>query len=104
MAALIRVHTSQKDAQAMKMFSPSCLSFLPLLSLSASFFHFTSSSSFPFHQLITVNYYDLYLLIIQTLCLHLSRSTRLRKTLTVNHYLRIEYFQHARVVRVGGHI
>ena len=25
--------------------------------------------------------------------IHLSRSTHLRKTLTVNHYLRIEYFQ-----------
>jgi len=27
------------------------------------------------------------------LCLHLYGSTLLRKTLTVNHYLRIEYFQ-----------
>ena len=47
---------------------------------------------FLFLQLNTIN--DLHLRSIQTLCLHLSYSTPLRKTLTVNHYLRIEYFQH----------
>ena len=83
--------------QAMKLFSHPCLflfvSFL-FLSLSSSFlFPFTSSSSLAFLQLNTINY-DLHLRIIQTLCLHLSRSTPLRKTLTVNHYLCIEYFLH----------
>ena len=29
---------------------------------------------------------------MQTLCLHLGRSTPLHKTLTLNRYLRIEYF------------
>jgi len=50
---------------------------------SLSFFRFTSSSSLSFLQRITINS-DLHLRIIQTLCLHLSRSTPLRKTLTVN--------------------
>ena len=76
----------------MKMFSHPCLSFPLVLSLSLSFFHFTSSSSLSFHQLITINY-DLHLYIVQTLCFHLSRSTPLRTTLTVNHYLLTEYFQ-----------
>ena len=49
-------------------------------------------SSLSFLQLNTINH-DLHLRIIQTLCLHLSRSTPLRKTLTVNHCLHIEYFQ-----------
>ena len=88
MAALMRVHTSQKGAQDMRMFSRPCLSFLPLLSLSALL-----PQVFPFIKLITFGY-DLHFLIIQNLCLHLSRSTPLRKTLTVNHYLRSEYFQH----------
>ena len=37
---------------------------------------------------------------MQTLCLHSSRSTPLRKTLTFYHYLRIEYFQHVRMARL----
>ena len=47
---------------------------------------------FPFLQFDTIN--DLHLRSIQTLCLHLSYSTPLRETQTVNHYLHIEYFQH----------
>ena len=85
------------DAQAMKIvFTPPqavSLCLLPVLSLSSSFsHHFTSSSSLSFLQLNTINY-DLHLCIIHTFYLHLSRSTPLRKTFTVNHYLRIEYFQ-----------
>src|ERR1700761_7281171 len=53
--------------------------------------YLTSSSSLSFLQLNTINY-GLHLGIIQTLCLPFSRFTPLRKTLTVNHYLRIEYF------------
>ena len=85
------------DAQAMKivftLLSVS-LSFLPVLSLClSSFFSFTSllPQVFP-HRLNIINY-DLHLRIIQPLCFHSSRSTPLRKTLTVNHYLRIQYFQ-----------
>ena len=47
---------------------------------------------FPFDQLITIKH-DLFLRLIQTLCPRLSRSTLLRETLTVDHYLRIDYFQ-----------
>ena len=64
-------------------FSPS--SFLSLLAL-------LLPQLFPFAQLNTIN--ELNLRSIQTLCLHLSYSTPLRKTQTINHYLRIEYFQH----------
>ena len=72
-----------------KLFSHPCLflfvsSFLFLL-------HFFLKPSFL--QLNTINH-DLHLRIIQVLCLHFSRSTPLRKTLTVNHCLRIEYYQH----------
>ena len=63
---------------------PSSLFFPPLHNFSQVFL---------FHQLIAINY-GLHLRLIQTLCLHLSRSTPLRKTLTFNHYLHIEYFQH----------
>ena len=55
---------------------------------------FTSSSSLSFLQLNTLNYDHC---IIQTLSLHFNRSTPLRKTLTVNHYLHIEYFQQGSV-------
>lgn len=41
---------------------------------------------------MTINH-DLHLHLIQTLCLHLGPSTPLRKTLTVGHYLLIDYFQ-----------
>jgi len=85
------------DAQAMKIvFTPLLavsLCLLPVLSFSSSFsHHFTSSSSLFFLQLNTINY-DLHLCIIHTLYLRLSLSIPLRKTLTVNHYLRIEYFK-----------
>ena len=72
-----------------KAFTP--LSFFPYYPFSLFFFlplHF-----FP-HQLITISHSHLRL--IQTLCLHLSRFTPLRKTLTVDHYLCIEYFQHSK--------
>ena len=87
------------DAQAMKivftLLSVS-LCFLPVPSHSSFLsHHFTSSSSLSFLQLNTINY-GLYLCTIHTLYLHLSRSTPLRKTLTVNHYLPIEYFQQGR--------
>ena len=91
--------------QAMNIvFTPLSVSFRFLSghSLSSSFLfplHFSSSLSIL--QLNTINY-DLHLRIIQTLCLHLSNSTPLNKTLTANHYLRIEYFQHwkAKLIRV----
>ena len=67
---------------------PFCFFSLVFLSLSTLLL----PQVFPFLQLNTNNS-DLSLRIIQTLCLHLSRSTPLRKTLTINHYLRIEYFQ-----------
>ena len=68
------------------------LCFPSALSLSPPFLFPLHFQVFSFLQLNTINY-DLHLRIIQTLCLHLSHSTPLRKTLTVNHYLRIEYFQ-----------
>ena len=86
--ALVKGHASHENV-----FTP--LSFFPSspfsLSLSPSFFslHFLIHS---FLQRITINY-DPHLRIIQTLCPHLYGSTLLRKTLTVNHYLGIEYFQ-----------
>ena len=58
--------------------------FLSVFSLS-SFFSLSTwllPQVFPFLQLNTINH-----------GLHFSRSTPLRKTLTVNHYLCIEYFQ-----------
>ena len=83
-------------AQAMNIvFTPLSVSlcFLSALFLSSFLFPlFTSSSSLSFLRLNIINY-DLHLRIIQTLCLHFSRSTPLRKILTVNHFLRIEYFQ-----------
>ena len=58
-------------------------------------FYLTFSSSFSFLQHNTINY-GLHLRMMQTFCLHFSRPTPLRKTLTVSHYLRNEYFQHLR--------
>ena len=95
------VCTSGKDTQAEKTLSHPCLfSLLPFCfySLVVSLSSFLSLLAlllpyvFPFVQLNTIN--DLNLRSIQTLCLHLSYSTPPRKTQTVNHYLRIEYFQH----------
>ena len=84
------------DAQTMQVvFTHPCLLLFVFLSVFLFrllfSFYLTFSSSFSFLQLNTVNY-GLHLGIIQTLCLHFSRSTSLRKTLTVNHYLRIEIF------------
>ena len=84
-----RMHYS-KDARAMKKIShPSFFPYYPF-----SLFFFLPLHFFP-HQLITINH-GLHLRLIQTLCLHLSRFTPLRKTLTVDHYLCIEYFQHSK--------
>ena len=80
--------------QAVKIVFTPCLFlfvFPSVLSLPFSF-HLTSSSSLSFLQLNTINY-DPHPRKIQKLCLYLSRSTPLRKALTVNRYLRIEYFQ-----------
>ena len=88
-------YTLVNDAQAMKIVSAPLsvsLCILSVLFLSSSF-SFTSSSSLSFLQFNIINH-DLHLSLIQTLCLHLSYSTPLRKTLTVNHYLPIEYFRH----------
>ena len=90
-AALAHVRTTQGTRKLGKCFhTPVYLCFLTFLSqaLSLTSLLFLSHS---FHQLITTNY-DLHLLIVQTLCLHSSRSTRLRKTFTVNHYFHIPYF------------
>ena len=59
-----------------KIHTPVFLSFLSFLSLLSSSPQFSSSISF--HQLITINH-GLHLRLIQTMCLHLSRSTLLRK-------------------------
>ena len=79
--------------------TPACFSLFPFcflsLVFSPSFFlHLLAlllPQVFPFVQLNTID--DLNLHSIQTLCLHLSYSPPLRKAQTVNHYLRIEYFQ-----------
>ena len=75
-------------------FSPS--SFLSLLAI-------LLPQVFPFVQLNTINALNLHS--IQTLYLHLSYSTPLRRTQTVNHYLRIGNFQQGRLVtaRVMSH-
>ena len=64
----------------------------PLFSSLLIFLSHTFSSSTPLslslslHQLNTMNY-DFHLRIIEVLCLHLSRSTPLRKAPTIDHYL-----------------
>ena len=94
------VRTGGKNAQAEKTLSHPCLfslfpfCFLSLVVSLSSFFSLLAlllPQVFPFVQLNTIN--DLNLHSIQTLCLHLSYSTPLRRTQTVNDYLRIEYFQ-----------
>ena len=74
--------------------TPVCFSLFPFSSFSLVFLslNLTSSSFLSFLQLNTIKY-DLSLHIIQIVCLHFSRSTPLGKTLTVNHFLRIEYYQ-----------
>ena len=79
--------------------TPACFPLLSFCFLSLAFSHSSSlfplalllPQVFPFVQLNTIN--DLHLCSIQTLCLHPSYSSPLRKTQTVDHYLRIEYFQ-----------
>ena len=83
-------HASLENAVTPLSFS---LCFLFVSSISSSFLSLSTPlppQVFPFLQLNTIN--DLHLRSIQTFCLHLSYSTPLRKTLTVNHYLRIKYF------------
>ena len=90
------------DAQAMKIvFTPLSVSlcFLSVLSLSSSFLLPLLFFLKSFLQLNTIGD-GFRLRLIQILCLHFSRSTPLRKTLTINHYLRIEYFQQPRVQKL----
>jgi len=90
------------DAQAMKIvFTPLSVSlcFLSVLSLSSSFLLPLLFFLKSFLQLNTIGD-DFHLRLIQILCLHFSRSTPLRKTLTINHYLRIEYFQQPRAQKL----
>ena len=98
MAALVCVRTSQGTRKLWKCFhTPSFFPSCPF-SFSPSFFHFISFlksflSSTYHNQLWSSSPHN------TKLHLHLSGSTPLRKTLTVNYYLRIEYFQHARAHR-----
>jgi len=85
----IRTH-QWKYAQDMKMVSPPCSSFLPSPPTLPPAHN--PSQVFPFYRLITINH-DPRLRLILALCLHLSGSTPLRKTLTVNHYLHSNYFE-----------
>ena len=87
----------RSDAQALKSFTPlsflssrlsSLHTFLPVDNLSRVFY---------FYRLITINH-NLHLRSTQTLCLHLSRSTLMRKTLTIDNYLGIQYFQQSAAV------
>lgn len=78
----------------MKSFYTPSFSFLPVLSLlNSPLPNYNFPQVIPFYQLIAINH-DLYLRLTRTLSLHLNRSTPLRKTLIVNHYLRLDYFQH----------
>ena len=80
--------------------TPACFSLFPFCFLSLVFspslllslLALLLPQVFSFVQLNTIN--DLNLHSIQTFCRHPSHSTQLRKSQTVNHYLRIEYFQH----------
>jgi len=90
------------DAQAIQIvFTPLsvALCFLSVLSLSSSFLLPLLFFLKSFLQLNTIGN-DFHLCLIQILCLHFSRSTPLRKTLTINHYLRIEYFQQPRAQKL----
>ena len=90
--ALVKGRTSSEN-DVTPLFVSFC--FLSLSSLSSSSFLslLLLPQVFPFLQLNTIN--DLFHLhLIRTLCLHLGYSTPLPKTLTVNHYLHIQYFQH----------
>ena len=85
---------SQKHIQL----SHLCPSFLCVFSLLTPSFRFTTYlKSFLSSRLITINH-DFHLRLIQTLFLHLSRSTLLSKTLTIDHYPRIDYFQQSAAV------
>ena len=96
-AALVRLRTSQcRESYTNCFHTHVSLCFLSVFRFRLLLsFYLTFSSSFSFLQLNTINC-GLHLRIMQTLCLHFSRPTPLRKTLAVNHYLRIEYFQHLR--------
>ena len=94
-AALVRIRTSQWRVSPEHCFyTPVCFSLFPFCSFSPVFFPLSTSLlsqvllSFNSALSIMICFFR----IIQTLCLHFSRPTPLRKTLTINHYLRIEYF------------
>ena len=69
----------RRDAQSMKCF---LLLVFPLLSFPRLIPHFLLSTFLPNTQHH----------LIQTLCLHMSRSPPLHRTLIADHYLRIDYF------------
>lgn len=79
-------------------FSSAFFPFLPLISfltslLSPGIIH-EFPQVFPYHQPISINH-GFRLRLIQTLGLRSSHSASLHKTLTDNHYLRIDYFQYS---------
>ena len=80
------------DAQAMRSFHAPLFFPTWLFSLHSFLPFHNFPQVFPFHWLIAISH-DPHPLLIQTLCLHLSSSTPLRKTLTVDHYFHVEYFR-----------
>ena len=100
---MVYVRTSEGTCKLRKCcHTPLCFSLFPFCFFSLIFFSLSASllpQVFPLLQLNAIN--DLHLRLIQTLFLHLSHSTPLHKTLSINHYLRIEYFQQ---VCVGNRI
>ena len=90
------VHTRERTRKLRKRcHTPACFSLFPFYFLSLVFLSLPTLlflQVFPFLQLNTINS-GLSLRIIQKHCVSTS-AVRLRKTLTVNHYLHIEYFQH----------
>jgi len=102
-AAAVYVRTRGRT-QAMRMFSPP-LFFFPSCIL--SLYTFLPVHNFPpvfrFHPVVTINH-DLHLRLTKALYFYLSGSALLCKTLTVNHYLHSDYFQHRLVMELSGWI
>ena len=71
----------QRDTRAMKSFL--LFLFLPVLNF---------PENCPSYRLYIINK-EIFHRLMQTPCLHLSRSISLRKTLVADHYLRIDYPQ-----------
>ena len=94
---MVYVRTSEGTCKLRKCcHTPLYFSLFPFYFFSLIFFSLSASllpQVFPLLQLNAIN--DLHLRLIQTLFLHLSHSTPLHKTLTINYFLRIEYFQHS---------